>query len=554
MNRRHTIVFLAVNASYAHSSLAAWRLRSVVAPAVWDWHTVEVTINDDPEAVLNRVAALQPTVLGVTLYLFNRRFVIPILQRLREICPDTVVVAGGPECLGDNRRLIEVESAAHAAVRGEGERALPAVLDAIDRPAAWRAIPGLCTSIGGGYHDGGWAEAEPDLDALPPFYDTALAGLHKPFVQLETSRGCGNGCLFCTSRQTGIRRHSLARVRTDLEVIRRHGVPQVRVLDRTFNEDADRVLSLVRIFRDEFPEIRFHLEIDPARVSDRLADEMAAAGVGRFHLEAGVQSLDEAVYAQIGRQSTARRTREGLQRLCSRPELEVHVDLIAGLPGGTLASLVADVEALIRLEPREIQLERLKLLPGTPLAGTPERWGLVAEEGPPYGILVTPDMSGEDLRAADELRWFLDWCYNAASLRPVVISALANDSAFVARLLASEREFLGAPLRPPLEARFRMLHRVLVGCGNPAARALEWEWIRRGFSLRHGLCPAEPWKRDLPAGAVLVEGDSERPTSRRWRVELDGPHIVCCGANAAGVRSVVAVYRLDDAAGEGTRG
>lgn len=544
MNGRRTIGFLAVNASYAHSSLAAWRLRSVVDSAAWNWETVEVTINDDPQIVLKRVAALQPTVLGVTLYLFNLRFVIPILQQLRDLCPAMVIVVGGPECLGDNRRLIEVEAAAHVAVRGEGERTLPALLAAIDTPAAWSAIPGVCTGIGGVYHDGGWAEPEADLDALPSFYDTALAGLHKPFVQLETSRGCGNGCLFCTSRQTGVRRHSLERVRADLEVIRRQGVPQVRVLDRTFNEDADRALRLIGMFRDEFPELRFHLEIDPARVSDRLADALAAAGPGRFHLEAGVQSLDESVCTQIGRHSTGRRTWEGLQRLCSRRALDVHVDLIAGLPGGTFASLMADIATLIPLAPQEIQLERLKLLPGTPLAETPERWGLVASDAPPYAIQRTREMSSDDLQAADELRRFLDWFYNAEALRPVVLAAFGNDSGFIAKLLVLACEYFKPSLCPSLESRFRELHRVLLVCGNAAARALEWEWVRRGFSVRHGLCPAQPWKRDLPKGAELVEGDADRSWSRRWRVELAGPHIVSYGVNEASARCVVAIYRV----------
>ncbi len=158
-------------------------------------------------------------------------------------------------------------------------------------------------------------------------------------------------------------------------------------------------------------------------------------------------------------------------------------------------------------------------------------------------------MTPADLGRADEVRRFLDWFYNAEALQPAIRAALAHDGHFVEDLLASAGDAFRASLRPPLEERFRLLHRVLVQCGNAAALALEWEWVRRGFSLRHGLCPAQPWKRDLPGGAVLVEGDAGRRWSRRWRIELGGPHIVSCGANEAGVRCVVAVYRVEGGQG-----
>lgn len=541
MKARRTIVFLAVNASYSHSSLAAWCLRGVVDESAWEWRTVEATLKDAPCDIAARVAGLTPDVVGATLYVFNRRFVLDVLAALPP-ASGRLVVAGGPECLGDNRELL-TGGPFDVVVRGEGETSLPALLAAgVDRNR-WAGIPGLCFLSAGRYHDGGCSSPLMDLDDIPPFYERALAGFRKPFVQFETSRGCGNGCLFCTSRDSRVRQKSLERVRRDLAEIRHAGVSQVRVVDRTFNEHAERAFALLRVFREEFPGIRFHLEVDPARVSGAFADAIAAGGMASFHVEAGVQSLSQGVCDVIGRRARVQRTLAGLERLC-RTGVEIHVDLIAGLPGATLAGLLADVDALIRLGPAEIQLERLKLLPGTPLALERERWGLEADLEPPYAIRRTPDMSPEDLQTADRLQRFLDRFYNAPALTPAIREAVIAEPSFVPEALSGLAPALGSGVCPPLEQRLRALHGLLVSRQNPAARTVAWQWVRLGFSLRHGLAPARPWKGELPRSAVLVDGDAARPCARRWRVELGSPHIVCYGTGDDGGRCVTAIYRV----------
>jgi radical SAM superfamily enzyme YgiQ (UPF0313 family) len=538
------IVFLAVNASYSHSSLAAWSLRSALGAAEWEWHTVEATINDAPLAILNHVMRLQPDVLAATLYLFNRPYVLPILKRCRRLMPECRVIVGGPECWGDNRVLLLEERVADAAFRGEGELALPEWLAGIGTPGNGGGIPGLCGMVEGSYRDNGVAAGVASLDDIPPFYQRELDGFRKPFVQIETSRGCHNHCLFCTSRETPVRYRSLARVRADLESIRGAGVREVRVVDRTFNERSERVLDLVRLFCDEFPEMRFHLEIDPALVSDELAGELARGGRGRFHLEAGVQSLSAGVYRKMGRTTTVAETLKGLERLCAVREVEVHADLIAGLPGGTLGDLLADVRTLVLLGLAEIQLERLKLLPGTPFAEHPERWGLLAAEDPPYEILRTPAMSFEELCQADRIARILDWFYNVPALQETFIAGVRNRVGFIEQFEAFLEGRTDFQMRPNLENRFRWLDEFIGGHDVNLVQTLRYRWFKLGLSTRAGLCAAEPWRKAIPETAVLVEGDASKAFSQKWLVQLDLPYLFCYGTGERGERAALAVFRL----------
>ncbi|MEI8140926.1 MAG: DUF4080 domain-containing protein [bacterium] len=545
------VVFFAANCSYSHTSLAAWSLRAMVDETIFEWQTLEITVKDSPSKVLAQLLEAKPDVVAATLYLFNHDFVAGILRSLRALRADCRIVVGGPECLGCNDMVAGTGGLADVAIRGEGERALPALLECWRTGQSWDDLPGFCgLDSQGTFRDNGSAQMIEDFDSLPAFYARELVEFHKPFIQLETSRGCGNGCLFCTSRHTARRVHSANRVRGDLQAIAAAGVKDVRIVDRTFNEDRARALMLVRMFRDEFPMLRFHLEIEPARFNQELAGEFAMAAPGRFHLEAGIQSLNPTVCATIERGATVQRTREGLKRLCDLHNLEVHVDLIAGLPGGELSDILADLEAVMLFRPAEIQLERLKLLPGTPLAQEPSRWGLISKATPPYQVLRTSSLSSDDLQQSDRLSKLIDWFYNTRELHSFIADAAMIDSAFLVRFEEWGREKMGFDVRPSLESRFETLNTFLKkeigqnGAWESIADRLCYRWFRLGYSPRNRLRPAAPWKFEVPIGAVLVEGDASAKVARKWLVELKPPHLFCYGTGSRGERAVVAVYRL----------
>jgi radical SAM superfamily enzyme YgiQ (UPF0313 family) len=353
-----------------------------------------------------------------------------------------------------------------------------------------------------------------------------------------------------------LRVRSEARVRQDLQAIAAAGIQAVRIVDRTFNEDRNRALVLVRLFRDEFPGLRFHLEIEPARFNQELANEFAMAKPGQFHLEAGIQSLNPGVSESIERGATVGRTLAGLKRLCGLANVEVHVDLIAGLPGSRLADVQDDLVAVQAFRPAEIQLERLKLLPGTPLAQDPARWGLQSNPQPPYQVTQTAAMSAEDLQQSDRLSKLIDWYYNAKELHGFFVEANTVEPTFLIRIeeWIRGRQGFSSNSKPSLESRFETLNTFLkemIARGGATGSAwaaiahrLCYRWFRLGFSARNGLCPASTWNKEIPLDAVLVEGDAGARVSRKWRVELEPPHLFCYGTGSHGERAVVAVYLI----------
>jgi hypothetical protein len=515
-----TIAWLAVNASHAHASLAAPQLEAACrGRADATWQVFNVTAQETAAECALRLAECAPDVCAATLYLFTAPHALAILDRFHALCPDCPIIVGGPELLGDNEALLRRHPALTLALRGEGETAFPAWLAVKDQPARWPTIPGLCfLTPEGRYHDGGTATPVADFDALPAPAASPLFAWDRPFVHYETTRGCGNHCAFCVSSLTPRLRHrSLRTVADDLRRLRDGGARELRLLDRTFNAHPARAIALLRTFA-AFPELRFHLELHPAWLPPSLRQCLAELPAGQFHFDVGLQSTDPAVLAACRRRGDPARTWDGLAYLAALPNLALHVDLIAGLPEQTPASLHADIVKLVRLGVPEIQLETLKLLPGTPLRAEAADRGLRYAPGPPYEVLATPHFGARELLATRADAALLDRYHNHPVCHQAVRQAAPDRDAWHAL-----RNALAAAhaLAHGLALERRVAH--LAAClalRHPAAwLTLAHAWLREGHTGDLPAFPVSRWSGPLPPGGTWLLGDAQLAT-RATRVRL----------------------------------
>jgi len=518
------LTWLAAVASWAHSAPALPMLHAAArnVPGV-TWSAVRATIHDDPAETAYRIWQQRPDLLTGTVYLFNRRFVLDVCARVKAMLPECTVVLGGPEWLGNNEATLRAAPFLDAVIRGEGECILADFLAAVRDGRPWQDIPGVCSlTAAGGYVDNGCAPPANDFASLPPPTDSPFFEWDKPFVSIETARGCPFACSFCTSAVVGrpLRTLPFERVQAMLDRCAERGVREVRVLDRTFNAPPDRARNLLAMMRSRFPDIRFHLEWHPDILPDYLREELARWPPGRLHLEVGIQTTAPDVLRMLNRSADAAAALQNLRFLCGLPNLTVHADLMTGLPGQTLDQVFRDLDALAAAGAHEIQIEVLKVLPGTPLSASASDLGIAYAPAPPWEVLQTPDMSPDDLATARRLSRVVDAFYNAPELRTSTRTAWSEQPGFFRRFTAGIEHVLTFPAS--LERRFRTFHQYARRHDLPrTAETLEVAWLRCGFSPRHGIARAQPWRGPVPDDLVFDESPppgQTRGTPRVWRV------------------------------------
>lgn len=114
------------------------------------------------------------------------------------------------------------------------------------------------------------------------------------------------------------------------------------------------------------PEIEFTLEMNPATVSLEKLRDFRSLGVNRASF--GVQTFDDRALKLLARGHDANDARRTFELLRAAGFDNISFDLIAGLPGQTLADWEKNLTEALALNPEHLSLYLLEIHEGTPLA------------------------------------------------------------------------------------------------------------------------------------------------------------------------------------------
>ena len=494
------ILWIDLNSSYAHSSLALPALHAQIKGNTdYEWEIVSATINENLGTVVDEIYRHKPDILASTCWLFNHEALMHIVSRVKALLPESCLILGGPEFLGDNEAFLRRNPYVDCVFRGEGEEGFSQWLTCWKQPEAWKSITGLCyIDADNQYQDNGLARVLA-FDQLSAPEESEFFNWSKPFVQLETTRGCFNTCAFCVSGgEKPVRTLSIETIRQRLETIHRNGIKDVRVLDRTFNFNPRRAKELLNLFLEFHPHIRFHLEIHPALLSEELKTELQQLPEGLLHLEAGIQSLREPVLEKSRRLGKLNDALDGLKFLCSLNNMETHADLIAGLPLYKLDEIFEDIRTLAEYQAGEIQLESLKLLPGTEMRRRSEELSIRYSPLPPYEVLQTDAISTTELQVARRLSRLLDAFYNTSAWQELTRELILNEPMFLTHFLEhlTEGNLIDQPMS--LEKRGLVLYEYCKRFYPNYQTQASIAWIEAGMSLKKQPAERVKTKHQVP--------------------------------------------------------
>jgi len=442
------ILLTTLHAKYSHASLALPCLAACCQDLPGVSVTIrEHTVNEPREHLLRLIMAERADLVAFSCYIWNIEKTLRIVSDIKKIAPETRIVLGGPEVSFGVFELMHNHPAVDFVIKGEGEAVFRQLAETLANQgseilsgADLEEIDNLFfrdnSDIGTGPHNSGYQQ----LDSIASPFEAGLVDLSRPLTYYETSRGCPFSCAFCLSSVEGqVRSYSMERIKQDLLLLMQKKVPQIKLVDRTFNFDARRADEIWRFILEHNQGSHFHFEIAADLLNDTSLDLLKQVPPGTFRFEIGVQSASSATLKQVNRNADLGRIFYVIRRLRAETAIELHLDLVAGLPGENYGAFLHSLQAVADLHPHQIQVEPLKVLKGSPMREIAAREDYHFSESPPYTILRNPWLAFEDIGRIETIGRLLDLYYNHCGFATALelLTRTAPLSALLDRMVAA---------------------------------------------------------------------------------------------------------------------
>lgn len=301
-NGRDIYLFPPLGIMYLSSAIKKYSSHEVV---LFDAQPFDMTAIQTADAA----AAENPDVVGVTAQTHNLVDVSLLIKRLRQKLPDAHIMVGGPHCWNFPDRAIQIPEV-NSIIRGDGEKALPQWLDALENNSGLDEVAGVYyKDEKGEIHQNEKRPVEKDLDYLPypdrdslpreRYYTPGMKAART--TTMITSRGCPYRCNFCNTYQ----RYSVRSAKSivdEMEYCRdRYGIEEIHFIDDLFNRTAERVTEISNEILKRGVKMRWGFKATCRQSTPEMVKLAKEAGCTKIHYgvetgtDEGLKSLNKSL-------------------------------------------------------------------------------------------------------------------------------------------------------------------------------------------------------------------------------------------------------------------
>lgn len=408
------VVLAAINAKYIHSNLAVYCLKAYARPYKSQIHIKEYTINNQIDAMIGGLYEEKPDILAFSCYIWNIELVCQIAKELHKVLPNTKFWAGGPEVSYDAQKFLINHPYFDGIMVGEGEQTFYELMQHyIEGTINLPDINGLV------YRQEDSLVSTPPRDIMDlsqvPFPYEEMEDFANKIIYYETSRGCPYSCSYCLSSvDRRVRLRDKLLVQKELQFFLDQKVPQVKLVDRTFNCNPEHTMFIWQYLKEHDNGVtNFHFEVSADILREQELALLKTLRPGLVQLEIGVQSTNPKTLEAIRRRMDMDKLKVAVASVKEGNNVHQHLDLIIGLPYEDYESFRHSFNEVYGMKPDQLQVGFLKVLKGSFMASCCEKYGILHKDIAPYEVLATRWLTYDQVLQLKIIEEMVETYYNS---------------------------------------------------------------------------------------------------------------------------------------------
>lgn len=403
------IILSTLNARYHHASFGLRYLLANLGDLTSETKILEFTIKHNLEKAADEILSHNPQVVGLGVYIWNAVQTLDLVKAIRARNSSVKIVLGGPEVSYEAEEQ-ELCQLADLTIQSEGDFKFREVCEAFLFRGEWpvqKIVRADLPAIG---------------EIKFPYSLYTDEDIQNRTIYVEASRGCPYKCEYClSSLDERVRNFKLDALLEEFRILIERGARGFKFVDRTFNLSAKISTAILDFFlKYRELDLDLHFEMVPDRLPEEIKHRLQQFRPGQIQLEVGIQTWSTKVSALVSRRQDYAKVCENLRWLKTETHAHLHTDLIAGLPGETLASFAEGFDTLVGLRPHEVQLGILKRLRGAPIARHTQEYALAFDVAPPYQVRSTSLISATEMTAIENMASFWSRIVNSGRFKKTV--------------------------------------------------------------------------------------------------------------------------------------